>query len=844
MEKFIIIDGNSLVNRAFYALPPMTSDGKPVQAVYGFATMLVRMAQTYRPSHMAVAFDMSAPTFRHKRYDGYKATRKHMPDDLAAQMQPLKNMLSEMDVKILEKEGYEADDIIGTLSKRFGIETYIVTGDRDSLQLIDDSTRVVLTKRGITEVSELDEMGLKNEYGLTPKQVIEYKAIAGDSSDNIPGVGGIGDKGAMQLLSMYGDLDGVYENLSSISSGMRNKLENCKEQAYLSRELATIDTNVPIDCELSDCVFRFPFGERVKRFFLLHGFKSLLKREELFETETAAPLGEVKKAEIIEINDPNEFKSALEKTGREIAVVYDENRLSFAFDEDTEYRVGIAARLDDNYMPLGTVTDIIGKALSDSEVLKVVYDAKRMKKVLRALSLDIEPFWDVKLAQYVDDVNVQNDTLSELLEVKGMDADAPASGLMRLKGVLSDSVSRNGLGKVLYELEFPLVNVLISMEDVGFKLDLKMLNELGRQFKGECEDLTRRVYAFVGHEFNINSPKQLATVLFEELKLPYPRKGPYSTNADILQRVPDESGIIDKILAYRSVSKLNSTYVEGLRKKTDPQGVVHTEFRQTATATGRLSSVEPNLQNIPVREEMGQRLRAIFTAREGNTLVSADYSQIELRLLAHFSGDEILTRAYLSGEDVHASTAAAVFGVDISEVTPRMRREAKAVNFGIIYGISDFGLAQNIHVGREQAKRYIEQYFRRFPSVKAYLDGSVDQARKRGYALTLMGRRRNIPELFSSQYTVRQFGERVAMNTPLQGSAADIIKKAMITADARLKGMKSRLILQIHDELIIEAADEEIEQVKNILKDSLENAVSLSVPLTVDIGMGKSWIDC
>lgn len=847
MDRLIIIDGNSLVNRAFYALPPMLNDGKPTQAVYGFATMLIKMIQDYSPKYMAVAFDLPAPTFRHKRYDGYKATRKGMPPDLAVQMPTLKTMLSRMGIKMIEKEGYEADDLIGTLSRRSSAQTYIVTGDRDSLQLIDDTTKVVLTKRGITETLELDEEGLKREFDLTPAQIIEYKAIAGDSSDCIPGVTGIGDKGAHSLLKEYESLDGVYANIDKIGGKLKERLIVGKEQAYLSKELATIDTNAPIDCELSECLLSYPFDYRVKEFFIETGFKSLVKRDEIFAVSDdksknvshSQPLLH----NITDYKSLKELFAEMRKKGA-AAVEADDSGLKLAVDGENEYRATVAVRLDEVGISYTECAAAVKELFEDEQITKVVYDLKKLKKYLDRLSVSAVNCRDVKLEQYVADVSVPNETAEKLLKNYDIPTEAIAAGLMRLDKMLTEEIEKFGLHKVFYDLEMPLVDVLYAMEKEGFRLDVERLKEFSAEYTAEIEKLTEEIYAMCGTEFNINSPKQLGKVLFEDMGLNYPRKGAVSTGADILQQIINQHPVIERILTYRTVSKLNSTYIEGLLKLADKDGVVRTEFRQTSTATGRLSSVEPNLQNIPVREERGKKLRALFAAREGRTLVSADYSQIELRLLAHLSGDDTLVKAYYDGDDVHAITASMVFGVPLAEVTSKMRREAKAVNFGIIYGISDFGLSQNINISRAGAKKYIDEYFKRFPTVAEYLDESVRLAKERGYAVTLMGRRRKIPELFSSQYTVRQFGERVAMNTPLQGGAADIIKAAMIAVHNRLKTKKSKLILQIHDELIVEAAEEEVDEVKEILRDCMENAVKLKVPLIVDIGVGKSWLDC
>ena len=850
-DNFIIIDGNSLVNRSYYALPVMTVNGKPVHAVYGFATMLITMIKTYSPKYIAVAFDLPQPTFRHKMYSGYKAKRTGMPDDLAVQMPILKNMLRDMGIAIIEKEGYEADDIIGTMAKNTDCFTYIVTGDRDSFQLIDGTTTVIMTKRGITEVLELDENSLKSEYGLTPKQIIDYKSIAGDTSDSIPGVPGIGDKGAHTLLEQYGSLDGVYENLENVGATLRRKLESGRESAYMSQKLATIDTDVPVDISVADCPCRFPFGIKTRAFFVEHGFKSLLKKEEIFEPltqehETLEQAESCEKPTVREIVGLDALNKLLNEVGAETAFDFGENSLGLCVKSGEECRIRFAARLDEYMYP--SLSDCIAKLkpmLEDENITKAVYDAKRLKAELIRYGVSLKGCWDVKLARYVDDVLKVNEPFAELCKDEGKDPEFPACAILSLKKELSESMRQSGTESVFHDLEMPLVDVLFDMERIGFKLDKARLAALGKEYTAQERALEKEIFALCGTEFNVKSPKQLAKVLFEDMNLPYPTKSKtYSTGAEILEQIADLHPVVDKILEYRTVTKLNSTYVVGLDKMTDADGTVHTDFRQTVAATGRLSSAEPNLQNIPVRDERGKRLRAMFASRDGYTLVSADYSQIELRLLAHFSGDDVLKEAYDEGSDVHAYTAAKVFGVPLGEVTPQMRRTAKAVNFGIIYGISDFGLARNVKMSRQEAKHYIDEYFEHFPSIKSYLDESVRRAREAGYAETLMGRRRRVPELYASQYQTRKFGERVAMNMPLQGSAADIIKRAMIDVHAYLSGMKSRLILQIHDELIVEAADDEIEEVKHILKECMENAARLSVPLTVDIGSGKYWIDC
>ncbi|MDR2201285.1 MAG: DNA polymerase I [Clostridiales bacterium] len=847
MKKFVIIDGNSLANRAFYALPPLSDkNGTPTQAVYGFATMLVKAIGDIKPDYIAAAFDLAEPTFRHKLYDGYKAKRKKMPDELAVQMPILKEMLRIMGIKTVEKAGYEADDVIGTLAKRSGAQNYILTGDRDALQLIDGATRVLLTKRGLSDIHVLTEATLKSDYGLTPPQIIDYKAICGDQSDNIPGVPGIGDKGAMNLLNEYGTLDGVYAAIDSVPARVGAKLREFRDSAYLSRTLATIDTAVPIDAAIEECGYTFPFSADVKNFFFGLEFKSLARRADIF-ADAGAQANPAQKppCTVKTLFDLPSVAAAASEGGKRLAVfIGDTVNLAGGF--ATEYSVGTSYSLLDPGLVFADIIAALKPVLESKETLKIVYDAKSLKKRLDRFGCGLENYSDVKLLRYLVEDGADYDGAAEFLNGFGVPQPEPATGLLFIENELSAALEGSGMHKLYYDLELPLIEVLYDMERAGFKVDLKKLTELGDNFAKRLNALRDEIYALSGFEFNINSPKQLHKALFEDMRLPYPKRGKAnSTSADILEPLADNFPIVRKVLDYRFYYKLSATYVDGLKKAADDSGVVRTEFRQTLTSTGRLSSAEPNLQNIPVRRDEGKLLRAAFVSREGNLLVSADYSQIELRLLAHMSRDEKMTRIFNEGGDIHISTAAEVFGIDPSEVTASQRRAAKAVNFGIIYGMSDFGLSTDLGIPLYKAKDYIEKYFERFPGVKRYQEDSVKAAKESGgYAKTIMGRTRRIHELFSPSYNMRQFGERAAMNMPLQGSAADLIKIAMLDVFNALKGMDSRLILQIHDELIIDAPEREVERVKTILRTKMEGAVKLSVPLAVDIGVGKSWFDC
>lgn len=847
MDKLVLIDGNSLVNRAFYALPPLNNkEGVPSQAVYGFTTMLLKIISDIKPKFIAVAFDLPKPTFRHLKYSGYKATRKKMPEELAVQMPLLKTMLGKMGIAILEKEGFEADDIIGTMAKKNSTMTYIVTGDRDSLQLIDDTTTVYLTKRGITEIQIVDETELKKTFMLTPSQVIEYKALAGDSSDNIPGVAGVGEKTALTLLNDYSDLDGVYKNLEKIKGKLNERLTENKDMAYLSKELATIDVNVDIDYDINKCAYAFPFNNEVREYFSFMGFNTLLKKTEIFDDVKSQPVNAFKQKQIVEIK----IIETLDELGKivnkaEKLAIFIGESIHLALTEDVEYVVNLQYSLIDNGLNYNECIKTLSPILKNNKVTKLVYDAKSMKKSLIKDKSEMLNYIDVKLAQYLVDMTINYNTVTEMLVSYNIDEREIATGLMYMMDSLNLNLEDLKMHQLYFDVELPLVEVLFKMEQAGFNVDTSLLNEYGKKYTSILEELTKQIYNLADATFNINSPKQLAKVLFEDMKIPYPKKTTsYSTGAEILEQLALDYEIIPVILQYRFVSKLNSTYIEGLRKMIDSSGIVHTEFKQMLTTTGRLSSVEPNLQNIPVREEEGKLLRGLFIASEGRTLVSADYSQIELRLMAHFSMDETMVEAYNNNEDIHTTTAAQVFGVNKDDVTSKMRRDAKAVNFGIIYGISDFGLAQNLKISRYKAKEYIEKYFERFPKIHLFMDKAVADAKKAGYAITLLGRKRKIPELYSPNYNVRQFGERVAMNMPLQGSAADIIKIAMINVDKALEGMKSKLILQVHDELIIDADNSELEVVKKLLEQNMSGAIKLNVPLTVEVGFGKSWLDC
>lgn len=849
MEKLILIDGNSLINRAFYAIPLLTNnEGEYCNAVYGFCNILIKIINEKKPDYLAVAFDMGFPTFRHNMYEQYKANRKGMPNELATQLPILKNILNEMNIKIIEKPGIEADDIIGTLSKRFKQQTIIVTGDKDLLQLIDNSTSVLLTKKGVTETVDVNEDTIKELYGIEPYQVVELKSLMGDASDNIPGVSGVGEKTAHTLLDDYKNLDGVYAHIDEIKGKLNEKLVNGKEIAYLSHRLATINTNANIECEITDCTYDFPFNKKVFDLFKRYDFNSLLKRSDIF-AEGKSEVVEKKVAKI-ECNDENSLFNVVNQIkNTNLMAVFLENDLHIAISKYQEIIVKVSGNLIEKFVPLDRALQILKPVLEDEKIAKITLDAKQFKHILYDFGVLLKGLtFDIVLAKYLlsGSRKTEVDALG-LTTVNGYDKEDVASCMFAIYPQLSNQLKEEEMYNLYYSIELPLVEVLFNMEVDGFKIDLKVLNKLNEEYNAEQKILTQQIYDLAGFEFNVNSPKQLMGVLFEKLNLQLPKGIKKSTNVDVLEALSGQHEIIEKILRYRKITKLNSTYLEGFKKQIDPKtNLIHTIFNQTLTSTGRLSSSEPNLQNIPVKDEEGKKLREMFVPRTANgILISADYSQIELRLLAHYSQDPKLLEAYKNGLDIHSKTASDIFNVDLKDVTPKMRRDAKTVNFGIIYGISDYGLSQNLGCSRPEAKEIIDRYFQTFSQVKNFMNMSKMQAREQGWVSSLLGRRRKIDEINSTNYVTRQFGERAAMNMPLQGTASDIIKLAMVNVFKAFNdyNLKSKLILQIHDELIVDTVLEEEEIVKKLLKENMENAVKLTVPLTVDIEVGKNWYE-
>ena len=838
--KLLLLDSNSLVNRAYYAMPSLrTADGVCTGGVYGFMAMLAKLLEEEHPTHIACAFDVHAPTFRHRIYEAYKAGRHPMPDELVAQIPLLKQLLTAMRIPIVELAGYEADDILGTLSAEADMPVVVVSGDKDVLQLVSDNVTVWHTKRGITEVIAYTPARLAEE-GLAPWQVPELKGLMGDSSDNIKGVSGVGEKTARTLLADYGSLDGIYAHLDEVKGKLQDKLRDGRDDAYFSRDLATICRTVPLPITVADCAVETVFPAEAMAMMRSLEFKRLTDR---FQFE-AAPQPQVDlQVSTVVCDTPDALREALDavrKTGR-MALVWVGERWHFAADAATEY---VAEAGQDLFaaLPPEDVMQSLAKVLSDDSVRKVTFDGKACYYAFREYC---GPFAtdDASLASYVCDAGRVWGSVEDLLQYYGYDASAAACGLFAVWERLSDSMREQDVTHVYTDIELPLMPILYDMEQTGFRVDVRVLRELGDKYTAEISQLKHDIYSYADGEFNLNSPKQLAEFLFDKLGLPTDKKR--STGADKLEKLYHLHPVIPYILRYRQISKLQSTYVTGLLGMLDAAGRVHTVFKQALTATGRLSSTEPNLQNIPVRTVEGKQIRTAFVPSEGNRLVVADYSQIELRLMAHFSGDPHMVEAYMQGQDIHAATAAKVYGVPIEEVTPEMRSSCKAVNFGIIYGISDFGLSENIGISVRKAKEFIEKYFELYPGVQQYMHDIVEEARQQGYVCTLSGRRRSIPELSSTVYNIRAFGERAAMNTPLQGTASDIIKIAMIRVYHALlaEGLRAKMILQVHDELVIDTPVDEVERVQAILKEQMESVYTLRVPLVAAVGVGDNWVD-
>lgn len=842
--KLLVVDGNSILNRAFYGIRLLTTkDGQFTNAIYGFLTMLLKIQEDVTPDAVAIAFDLKAPTFRHKAYDGYKSNRKGMPEELHQQLQPLKDLLTLLGYTIITKEGYEADDILGTLShtcKVNGDECVLATGDRDSLQLINDkvTVRLASTKGGKANAILYDEKKIMEDYGVTPRQLIDIKAIQGDSSDCIPGVPGIGPKGAGDLIQRFNNLDYIYENLDTIDikDGMRKKLRENKDSAYMSRMLGEIKLDIPIDTDINHYLVNCTQPDEASRMMAKLELFSLIDKFKLKEVESAEETPKEKKK--YSLNE----KNTIDLLGKEL-YIYSNSKSK----GDIDYLYII----EENEIIKTTDVDTVLK----SENKKYVYSSKELFAYADKKGFEIKNLvFDVTLASYLLNPNSSSydiDKLNGEYEVETYDGEdeflCNIAPMIDLCNILEKKIEQCNQKKLLNEIEIPLSNVLARMENLGFAVDKQGIEDFGKMLKENIENLKSEIYNSVGREFNINSPKQLGVALFEDLALPCKKKtkSGYSTSADVLESLKNQHPVVSMVLKYRTLSKLNSTYCEGLLKVIGDDGRIHSSFNQTETRTGRISSTEPNLQNIPVRTELGREMRKFFTAREGWVLVDADYSQIELRVLADISGDKNMIDAFKNNQDIHAITASQVFNMPLDFVTGEMRSRAKAVNFGIVYGIGAYSLAKDIGVTNKEAKNYIESYLKHYSGIDKYMHDVVEKAKDTGYVETVFGRRRYLPELSASNGMTRAFGERVARNAPIQGTAADIIKIAMIKVDKRLteENLEARLVLQVHDELIVECPSHESMRVAMILQEEMEKAVSLSVPLVADSAVGKTWYD-
>ena len=846
--KLLILDGNSIVNRAFYGVRMLNApDGMPTNGVYGFLSILRKLLDEEKPEAVCVAFDLKALTFRHLRYEGYKAQRKGMPEELAVQMPILKQVLDAMGILRLELEGFEADDLLGTVAAKCennGWECRIVTGDKDSFQLISETTHVchVKSRMGQTTTTEYTPELFFEEYGFEPKCIIDLKALMGDASDNIPGVPGVGEKTAMALVQKYKHLETIYAELDTldVKEGMRKKLREGKDSAFLSFELATIHTDAPIEFSPEDAVWHEDYRPELYDLFKKLGFNKFIEKWGISENTESAANARLEHLPYIEDASFDDIMDAV-KAADIIAVSPD---LSFDSLEICDGKAVYLARwtaLGDDY------TRLTSYVFSD-KVRKTGHNVKDIMTQLISEKLPLDGFvYDTALAGYLLDATAGDYGLGRMsigycgAELGGAEA------VYRLREATEKKLAQLGMTMLFYDIEMPLCRVLADMQEQGFLIDRAALSSFGESLTGTIAELERAIYDQSGCEFNINSPKQLGEVLFDKLMLPAGKKTKtgWSTNADVLEKLRGKHPIVQMALDYRMLTKLKSTYADGLLKLIDSDGRIRTKFQMTVTATGRLSSTDPNLQNIPIRKELGSHIREMFIASKGNVLVDADYSQIELRLLAHISGDKHMQEAFLSGEDIHAVTASQVFNTPLGEVTSLQRSRAKAVNFGIVYGISAWSLAQDIGVMQAEAKAYMDAYLNKYDGVREYMKSVVENAKCDGYVETLYARRRYLPEIKSSNFNTRSFGERVALNMPIQGTAADIIKLAMVNVYNRLnaEGLKAKLILQVHDELICECPEDEAQTVANILREEMSGAAQLSVPLTVDVKIGHSWAE-
>ena len=880
-KRLIIIDGNSIINRAFYALPDMTnSEGLHTNAVYGFTRMLFKIIDDYKPTHISVAFDMKAPTFRHKEFSEYKAGRKKMPNELGQQLQPLKELLDTFNIHRMEMAGFEADDLIGTVAKKAendDFKVYIVTGDKDAIQLASNKTTTLITKKGVGEVEEYNYDSVVERYEMTPTQFIDLKGLMGDKSDNIPGVPGIGEKTGIKLIKEFSSIENLIENTNQLKGSVKKKIEENKDQAVFSKKLATIITDVPIEISLDELSYGDYDKNAVIEEFKKFGFNTLIKQVLAMDGGYEESIVEEKiELNINHLEDISAFKNEIEKTNK--LFIKTVSKVGNILEKNLIY-VFVSADGKNIYYINDEELELIKDIISNEEIKKIGYNLKDDYLALKPYDIQLNNmFFDIAIGEYLIDSKSStsyecSDIAMKYLtkkikskeELLGKGAKAKKFSDLELEElstyfgeilnivynvypIMEKAFKEMDMEYLFYDVEMPLVEVLGSMEYEGMAVDKNQLENIGNKFKEIISNLEEEIFTMAGEKFNINSPKQLGVILFEKLELPVIKKTKtgYSTNADVLEKLRDKHEIIDKITEYRQIVKLNSTYVEGLSNIINPiSGRIHSSFNQTITTTGRISSTEPNLQNIPVKTEMGREIRKVFIAKDNCKLVDADYSQVELRVLAHMSDDEHMIDAFQHNMDIHSKTASQIFGVDINDVTSLQRSEAKAINFGIVYGKTDFGLAQDLNIPVPKAKAYIESYFANYDKIKVFMDEAIKNATDKGYALTIFNRRRYIPEINSSNFMVRNQGKRFAMNAPIQGSAADIIKIAMVNVFTRLKdeNLKSRLILQVHDELIVEALEEEIDKVCSIVKEEMESAVNLQVHLDVDLNVGDSWFE-
>ena len=869
MKRLLILDSNSLMNRAFYALPPLTNDdGVNTNAIYGFTNMLFKMKDEINPDNIIATFDKKSPTFRHKEYSEYKAGRKKMPPELGEQFPIIKELLKYMGIKTFEIDGFEADDIIGTISK-FGeendMEVYIVTGDKDALQLASEKTKVVITKKGVTETAIYDYKAFMDEFEITPTQFIDVKGLMGDKSDNIPGVPGVGEKTAFKLIKEYGTLEDVLKHIPEISGKkLKENLENNMEQAIFSKKLATIMREVPLDINLSDIENADEVNlVELKKLSKNLKLKSVLSKYDLDNNE--AELQEIANIEISKIETIEEMEEVLLSIKDRSYILFTLNDASKYSTIELEYLIlgeeGKSHVIDFKLVSMSNrekALNLLRTFMEDETVKKVIHDSKNLITFLNKYDIDIQGFdFDTAIAAYLIDSSKANyevfDLINRFLE-KDIKSDCDdlkaicSSYLTKLYEKLKERLHKEDMDELYYKVEHPLIYVLSSMESIGFKINKDKLEELRIKFKEQIEKTEKEIYELADQEFNVSSPKQLGKILFEKLDLPVIKKTKtgYSTNQEVLEKLIDKHPIITKVMYYRQITKINSTYVEGLKNVIDIDGCIHSNFNQTVTTTGRLSSTEPNLQNIPIKYEMGKEIRKVFIPQDSDDiLISCDYSQIELRVLAHVADDKNMIDAFEHHSDIHTKTASEVFKVPVDEVTSTMRSNAKAVNFGIVYGISDFSLAQDLKITKKEAAEYMAIYFERYPKIKEYLNYVSEYAKEKGYVLTILNRRRFIPEIKSSNKIVKALGERLAMNAPIQGSAADIIKLAMVNVYNKLreKNLNSELILQVHDELILNVKKDEFDIVKQLVIEEMEKAIKLNVALDVDLKYGYTWYD-